>query len=70
MTTHSFKFPEELSQCFYKSMVTSVFLMHHSFSAYVKFSEKIQFLTPCYVHIRVRIRGYEMLTFWKILHTF
>ena len=29
----------------------------HSFSTYVKFSEKLTFFTPWYVHVRVRIRG-------------
>ena len=32
----------------------------HSFSTYAKFSEKQTFLTPLYVHVRVRIRGQEL----------
>ena len=39
----------------------------HSFSESAKCSEKLKFLTPWYV--RVRIRGKEMLVFWKILRT-
>ena len=37
---------------------------------YVKFSEKLTFLTPWYAHVRVRIRGLEMLVFRKILRTY
>ena len=33
----------------------------HPLSTYAKFSEKLTFLTPWYAHIRVRIRGLEML---------
>ena len=29
----------------------------HSFSTYVKFSEKLTFLTPSYAHVHVHIRG-------------
>ena len=29
----------------------------HLFSTYIKFSEKITFRTPWYVHVRVRIMG-------------
>ena len=39
-------------------------------STYVKFSEKLTFLTPWYAHLRVLIRGLEMLVFQKILHTY
>ena len=38
-------------------------LRHHSFRNNTKFYEKLIFLTPWYT--RVRIRGYEMLTFRK-----
>ena len=37
---------------------------------YAKFSEKLLFLTPSYAHVRVRIRGLEMLVFRKILRTY
>lgn len=37
---------------------------HHRFCTHVKFSEK---LTPWYVHVRLPIRGYEILVSWKIL---
>ena len=33
-------------------------------------TEKLTFLTPWYAHVRVRIRGLEMLVFQKILHTY
>ena len=36
---------------------------------YAKFSEKLLFLTPSYAHVRVRIRGLEMLV-RKILRTY
>ena len=39
-------------------------------SMYAKFSEKLIFLTPWYVHVCVRIRGLEMLFFRKILRTY
>ena len=29
----------------------------HLFSKYAQFSEKLTFLTLCYAHVRVRIRG-------------
>ena len=35
-----------------------------------KFSEKVTFLTPWYAHVRVPIRGLEMLIFQKILDTY
>ena len=37
---------------------------------YAKFSEKLSFLTPSYAHVRVRIRGLEMLVLRKILRTY
>ena len=42
----------------------------HSFSMSAKFSEELTFLTSWYAHVRVCIRGYEMLVFWKILPTY
>ena len=36
---------------------------NHPFSAYAKCSEKLTFLTPWYAHVRMRIRGLEMLVF-------
>ena len=42
-----------------------------SFFKYVrKISRKTNILTPCYVDVRVRIRGLEMLVFRKILCTY
>ena len=41
----------------------------YPFSIYAKFSEKLTFLTPWYAHVRVRIRGLEILIFRKILRT-
>ena len=43
------------------------FVGGHPLSTYAKFSEKLTFLTPWYVHVRVRIRGLEMLVFRKIV---
>ena len=48
----------------YRQMVRS-----HPVSVYAKYSEKLIFLTPRYAHVRVRIKGLEMLVFWKILRT-
>ena len=42
----------------------------HPLSTYAKFSEKLTFLTPWYVHVRVYIRGLEMLVFRNILRTY
>ena len=42
----------------------------HPFGTYAKFSEKLTFLTPWYAHVRVRIKGKEMLIFRKILRTY
>ena len=39
---------------------------NHSFNTYAKFTEKVWFPIPWYVHIVVRIRGKETLVFWKI----
>ena len=36
---------------------------YHSFSTYAKFSKKLIILAPLYAHVRVRIRGQEMLVF-------
>ena len=36
----------------------------HPLSMYAKFYEKVTFLTPWYAHVRVRIRGLEMLVFF------
>ena len=41
----------------------------HSFSTYAKFSEKLTF-TRWYAHVRVRIRGLEILVFRKMLCTY
>ena len=45
-------------------------LRDHRLSTYVKFSEKLIFLTLWYTHVRVCIRGLEMLVFRKILRTY
>ena len=37
---------------------------------YAEISGKLTFLTPWYAHVRVRIRGLEMLVFRKILRTY
>ena len=42
----------------------------HLLSTYAEFSEKLTFLSPLYAHVRLRIRGVEMLAFRKILHTY
>ena len=42
----------------------------HPLNTYVKSSEKLTFQTPWYAHVRVRIRGLEMLVFGKILRTY
>ena len=44
-----------------------IFLRGHPLSTYVKFSEKLTFLTPWYAHVPGLIRGLEMLVFRKIL---
>ena len=36
---------------------TDCSLKDHYFNTFSKFSEKLIFLTPCYAHVRVRIRG-------------
>ena len=46
------------------------YLGDHSFSTYAKYFEKIIFLTLSYIHVSVRIRGYEMLVFRKVLRTY
>ena len=50
--------------CYIKS-----FFRGHPLSTYAKFSEKLTFLTPWYIQVRVRIRGLEMLVFSEILRT-
>ena len=42
----------------------------HPLSTYAKFPEKLTFVTPWYVHVRVHIRGLQMLIFRKILRTY
>ena len=42
----------------------------HPLSRYKNFSEKLKFLTPRYTHVRVRIRGLEMLVLRKILRVY
>ena len=42
----------------------------YSFSTYTKFFEKLTLLSPCYAHVRVRIKGLEMLDFRKISRTY
>ena len=39
-------------------------------NTYEKFSEELTFLTAWYAHVRVRIRGLEMLVFRKMLFTY
>ena len=46
------------------------FLRGHPLSTYGKFSEKTNISNPRYAHVRVRIRGLEMLVFPKILRTY
>ena len=41
-------------------------LRDHLFSTFAKFSGKQAFLTSWYTHIRVRIRGWEILVFRKV----
>ena len=50
--------------------IYSILISVHPLSTYVKFSEKLTFLTPWYAHLRVRIRGLEMLVFREILRTY
>ena len=40
----------------------------HPFGTYAKFFEKLAFLTPWYVHVRVRIKGWKMLVFAYVLN--
>ena len=42
----------------------------HSLSTYAKFNEKLIFLTPSYAHVRVHVRGVEIIVFRKILRTY
>ena len=44
-------------------------LRGHPLVTYAKFSEKLTFLTPRYAHVRMRIRGLEIIVSWKILRT-
>ena len=48
----------------------AILVRDHSFSTYEKFSEKLMILTFWYTHARLRIRGWEMLDFRKILRTY
>ena len=43
---------------------------HYLFSMYTKISKKLTFLTTRYAHVYVQIKGFEMLVFRKILHTY
>ena len=61
---------EYLKKCyeeFTEAFITFFGVWGHSFSTHTKFSEKVPFCTPRYAHVRVRIRGYEMVVFRKIL---
>ena len=42
----------------------------HPLSTYAKFSDRLIFLTPCYAHVRVRIRELDILVFRKTLRTY
>ena len=42
----------------------------HPLSTFAKFSEKLTFLIPWYAHVRVCLRGLEMLVSRKILRTY
>ena len=42
----------------------------HPLSTYAKYSEKLTFVTPWYAHVRVLIRGLQMLVFPNILPTY
>ena len=46
------------------------YLKGHPLSTYAKLSEKLTFLTHLYTHVRVRMRGLEVLVFGKILRTY
>ena len=43
---------------------------HPLISTYAQFSEKLTFLTPLYAHIRVRIKGLEILVLQNVLRTY
>ena len=45
-------------------------IKHHLFGAYAKVKKKLKFLTPWYAHVRVLIKGLEMLVFRKILRMY
>ena len=51
-------------------MTNVIHLRDHSLSTYAEFSEKLTFLNLSYAHVRVRIRGLEMLVFRKVLGTY
>ena len=51
-------------------LVNKTFYRGHPLSTCAKFSEKLTFLTPRYVHVCVLIRGLKMLVFRKILRTY
>ena len=55
----------------YKNIFIAIITIRdHPFSTYAKFSEKLTFQTPLFAHVRVRIKGSEMLVFRKILRTY
>ena len=55
---------------FWLTFLLILFQRGYPLSTYVKFSEKLTFLTPWYAHICARIRGLEMLVFREILRTY
>ena len=58
--------PYQTFKMYFKSSITDT---GPSFSAYAKCSGKPTFLTPWYAHVRVPIRGLEILVCRKSLHT-
>ena len=59
------------SKCLLRlNILAKSFIGGHPLSTYAKFSEKLTFLTSWYAHVRVRIKGLEMLVFRKILRTY
>ena len=52
------------------AIIKKYHLRGHPLSSYANLSEKLALLTPWYAHARLRIRGLEMLVFWKILRTY
>ena len=45
-------------------------IIDHSFGTHVKFSQKLTFLTLWSAHVRLRIRGLEILVFRKIFYMY